>query len=112
MRMWMVNPELLCRKHLLGEHFELHMLTGAIAKGISLAGYIEKGLVEVHSIIPRHTDLASEMSNRGYNHNSRLKMSLPLINCQNFGKVDKNNSIRELLARCPGCRLRIKRKED
>ena len=24
MRMWMLNPELLCKKHLLGAHGELH----------------------------------------------------------------------------------------
>ena len=24
MRMWMVNPKMLCDQHLLGEHFELH----------------------------------------------------------------------------------------
>lgn len=30
MRMWMVDPKIMCRKHLLGEHLELHMLAGCI----------------------------------------------------------------------------------
>ena len=25
MRMWMVNPRIMCRQHLLGEHVEIHM---------------------------------------------------------------------------------------
>ena len=41
MRMWMVNPEILCRKHLLGEHVELHMLVGWIIKGKSIQGYLD-----------------------------------------------------------------------
>jgi len=28
MRMWMLNPKALCRKHLMGEHVEIHMLVG------------------------------------------------------------------------------------
>lgn len=33
MRMWVVNPKILCRKHLLGEHVELHMATGHLQRG-------------------------------------------------------------------------------
>lgn len=25
MRMWMVDPTIMCRQHLLGEHYELHV---------------------------------------------------------------------------------------
>jgi hypothetical protein len=30
MRMWMVPPKVMCRKHLLGEHVEIHMLAGSL----------------------------------------------------------------------------------
>lgn len=50
MRMWNVDPNLLCRKHLLGEHREMHMLANAICKKRSIAGYLAKGLVEPESI--------------------------------------------------------------
>ena len=46
MRMWMVDPSLLCRKHLLGEHLECHMFVGTINKNISIKGYIKNGLCE------------------------------------------------------------------
>ena len=46
MRMWNVNPKTLCRKHLLGEHLEIHMFVGSINKKISMKGYLEKGFLE------------------------------------------------------------------
>ena len=36
MRMWNVDPKLMCNKHLLGEHVEMHMFFGTIQKGISM----------------------------------------------------------------------------
>jgi hypothetical protein len=30
MRMWMVNPRIMCGNHLLGEHLETHMFYGII----------------------------------------------------------------------------------
>jgi hypothetical protein len=30
--MWMVDPRLVCSKHLLGEHVELHMFVGCLLK--------------------------------------------------------------------------------
>ena len=38
MRMWMLPPECMCRKHLLGEHVELHMLLGSMRRGKSIEG--------------------------------------------------------------------------
>lgn len=72
MRMWMIDPTRLCRKHLLGEHNELHMLTGSILKGKSLEGFVRNGLLEAHAIAARHEALAAEMLRRGYKHNSPL----------------------------------------
>lgn len=74
MRMWMVNPKKMCRKHLLGEHVELHMFVGTIKKGISIQGYIDNGLVNPRMIKKRHKELVKEMERRGYNHNSPLKI--------------------------------------
>lgn len=62
----MVDPAVLCRKHLLGEHVECHMFVGAILKGISLAGYKAKGLIEIHNLKLRHEALSREMLKRGY----------------------------------------------
>lgn len=104
MRMWNVPVEILCIKHLIAEHVEMHMYLGSIKKGISLKGYIKKGLVEVHNIKNRHDELVEEMLNRGYNHKSEL-------NVENYlwdeGLVDSEQNINELKNRCKYCRERI-----
>ena len=103
MRMWMVDPVVLCRKHLLGEHVELHMFAGTINQNKSLTGYREKGLVEIHNINNRHSVLVKEMQRRDMNH----KSPLPDFEEKNYGVVDSNNSYNELYKRCEDCRGRI-----
>lgn len=101
MRMWMVDPKILCRQHLLGEHKELHMLAGCVARGKSLRGYLEKGLIQIHSIKCRHEELVEEMQRRGYNHSS------PLRDFQDYsaGEVNKEKSIYDLRIRCKNCKI-------
>ena len=99
--MWMVNPEKLCRKHLLGEHVECHMFVGTILKGKKLHGYAKKGLVEVHNIKRRHEDLKNEMLRRGMKHNSELPFFEDFI----FGIVDVKNNEIELKRRCKDCKF-------
>ena len=102
MRMWMVNPELMCRKHLLGEHVELHMFVGSINKGIKIAGYIRTNLCEPNSIISRHEALVAEMLSRGYKHQSPL----PEFIYDDDTMVDVESAYKDLLNRCEGCRGR------
>ena len=99
MRMWMVDPKILCRKHLLGEHVELHMFVGTIQKGVSLDGYVSRGLVDTSKIASRHETLVEEMIARGYNHQSPL----PYVDTLGIGKVDAIASAVELRRRCPDC---------
>ena len=100
MRLWMVDPKVLCRKHLLGEHVESHMFMGSIRKGISLKGYVSGGLVEVHHVKVRHDALAQEMTRRGYNHHSPMhEQALP-----EAGRVDKVGNLQELARRCSECK--------
>jgi hypothetical protein len=109
MRMWMVAPRILCRKHLLGEHVEIHMLVGTMKKGHSLKGYIANNLIEPWAIIQRHNDLANEMINRGYRHLSpissmqvnTLLMSYPYE--LKDVRVDVRASTFELFRRCNEC---------
>jgi hypothetical protein len=99
--MWMVDPRGMCRRHLLGEHVECHMLLGAIRRGRSLAGYVRKGLVELSALKRRHDQLAREMLHRGYRHRSPLAPGrrLPAL-----GRVDPAEARRELARRCRECR--------
>jgi hypothetical protein len=105
-RMWMVNPAILCRSHLLGEHNELHMLTGSLRKKHSISGYIENNCVEVHSIEERHDQVAKEMGERGYTHKSPIEVPdvsyLPLS--ERLYQIDRSKSFMLLISRCPECK--------
>jgi len=105
--MWMVDPAIMCRKHLLGEHVELHMLIGTIKKGVSIRGYVEKGLVEPFHIHLRHSQLVEEMEKRGYKHLSMIENPVDLIKLGSKelnAVVDREESLKELLRRCSECR--------
>ena len=110
MRQWHVDPKLLCRKHLLGEHVESHMFIGSLLKGKSIEGFIRDGLVEVHMIDVRHEEIAAEMLRRGYNHKSPLPEGTADV-LYHAGRVDPKRSIKDLSERCAECRERINRAE-
>lgn len=103
MRMWNVSPPLMCRKHLLGEHVEMHMFLGSLRLDKRLDGYIRTGLVEVHNIKRRHDELVQEMISRGYCHKSPMEDS-PLLATAGF--VDRKRSLEDLQFRCTECRRR------
>lgn len=110
----MVDPSIMCRKHLLGEHVELHMFVGAMQHNKNLIGYFKDGLLEVDGIIERHNVIVQEMENRGYKHKSPITME-HLVNAGwrwylqeyvGFWSIDKDKSLRELINRCDECRIR------
>jgi len=108
MRMWMVNPKIMCNQHLLGEHVEHHMFVGTIKKKMSLEGYVRNNCVEPDSISARHTALVAEMENREMNHRSPLDSYdigyLPIEHQR--VKINKAKSQKDLLKRCHKCRAR------
>ena len=98
----MVNPKLLCRKHLLGEHVEIHMLCGSLIAGRSIAGFLQRGLLEPQHAKSRHLALVEEMTIRGYSHKSPLPDLLELLP---IGCVDQLKSLQDLKQRCKDCHL-------
>jgi hypothetical protein len=104
MRMWMVNPRIMCRQHLLGEHAEIHMFIGALSRGKSVKGYLEKGLLEVHNLYSRHEELVEEMKRRGYHHRSEVEEKWRTA--EKLGSIDRKKSLEELLNRCSRCKRR------
>jgi hypothetical protein len=100
MRMWMVNPRLMCRQHLLGEHVELHMFVAGIQRGLNLQGYLDKQLLEPHNIVRRHDELVRELQRRGYHHRSPLPEFVP----PRVGRVNRRVNLAELARRCKQCR--------
>jgi hypothetical protein len=107
MRMWMVDPIIMCREHLLGEHAEIHMFVGAIDRGYSVRGYLEKGLLEVHSLYDRHEEVVREMKRRNYRHSSELDEKWR--QAERLGAIDRQKSFMQLIARCSRCRERYAR---
>lgn len=103
MRMWMVQPELMCRKHLLGEHVEIHMMVGSLRRGRSIAGHLERGQLEPRTAQIRHRALAVEMRSRGYRHASPLPGRGRLTVKQKTASVDATWSLAELRRRCAEC---------
>ena len=103
MRMWSVNPRVLCNQHLLGEHNEMHMFAGCLRKGVSVQGYVDKGLVHVSQIRSRHEELVAEMIRRGMRHKSPLPDFLTPIGQTNLVSVEAN--LVELRERCEICKM-------
>ncbi len=101
MRMWTVPPRTMCRKHLLGEHVEIHMAAASLKLGKSVDGFITRGLLELRSLRTRHDQLVAEMVRRGYRHASPLGR-VPL---RTEGKVDRRRTALDLAVGCPECRL-------
>jgi Pyrimidine dimer DNA glycosylase len=104
-RMWMVDPEIMCQQHLLGEHFELHIIATNIKRGRSIAGFIKINAIEPQSVRRRHDELVSEMERRGMKHNSPLDFTTDLY--PDF-KIDRAVSLKLLVGRCPRCAERLR----
>lgn len=110
MRMWKVDPKLLCKKHLLGEHVEMHMFVGSLNRGIKHYGYVAQGLVEVHRIKERHDALVTEMTRRGIDHKTPLKYEEMHFDYYKYiGYVSEEFNLWELSRRCFNCRDNIEK---
>ena len=109
MRMWMVNPAVMCNKHLLGEHVECHMLVGHLQCKRRIINYIRLNLLQPKSLRERHDRLALEMGNRGMLHKSLLpKYDLSYLPEEHrVYTVNTEESLIELSRRCSECRERL-----
>ncbi len=109
MRMWMVNPVVLCSKHLLGEHVECHMLVGHLQHKRRITNYIRLNLLQPKSLKERHDKLAAEMQNRGMHHKSPLpEYDLSYLpEGHSTYKVNAEESLTELSKRCSECKKRL-----
>jgi hypothetical protein len=110
MRMWMINPIMLCRKHLLGEHGEIHKFRHNFVKQHSIAGRMSPVIqIEPLKMKLRHDELVEEMLRRGYNHNSPYILPDLSYLPEEFinAKVNIGHNIVDLMARCGECRSLI-----
>ena len=75
MRIWDLPPAALCRKHLLGEHRELHGLWNILTqdkRGYRLHPETRRWEGKLAALHARHEQLVAEMLRRGYDHTSPL----------------------------------------
>jgi len=79
-RIWDIEPARLCRKHLLGEHVELHALWTILTEdrkgGWANHPEAKRWRGKLRALYLRHEALVAEMQRRGYRHNSPLDESL------------------------------------
>jgi hypothetical protein len=81
MRIWDIHPKDLCRKHLLGEHRELHGLWNILTIHDGKGGYshhpeTKRWIGKTFALYNRHELLVQEMILRGYNHKTPLNRLL------------------------------------
>lgn len=79
MRIWDISPRNLCRKHLLGEHRELHATWTVLTenkKGYSKHPEVLRWKGKLKALYIRHQELAKEMHRRGYVEKSPLDPAL------------------------------------
>ena len=108
MRMWMVDPKIMCDQHLLGEHVELHMLVGNIQRGKSIDGFLS-GLVNPGFIVQRHEVVANEMLYRGMNHKSPIESPGEFTSNRTVQPISETSNLKELAHRCDRCSLLIRK---
>lgn len=104
MRIWDVDPALLCRSHLLGEHRELHGLWNILVhdkRGYSQHPETRRWLGKQRALYNRHEALVAEMLRRGYRHASPLDPALAIGSDRQDSYVDTPDAQLEILRNKP-----------
>jgi hypothetical protein len=119
--MWMIDPALMCNKHLLGEHGEIHKFLPSFRKKVSITGRMSPVVqIEPLALKARHDELAAEMLRRwpkSDGHASPLDVDVNqlfhyLPPAERNAKVDVRHSHNDLISRCPLCRERIQSSKE
>jgi hypothetical protein len=100
-RIWDLEPALLCDRHLLGEHRELHAIWAILNTG--KRGYAHhpgtlRWRDRLAALYARHAAQVAEMSRRGFRHASPLDPRPATGAAQQTALIDSVESQRERLA--------------
>ena len=107
MRIWDLEPALLCDRHLLGEHRELHAIWAILTAG--KRGYAHhpetlRWSDRLAALYARHEAQVAEMSRRGFRHASPLDPRLATGAAEQTQLIDSVEAQHEHLAsRACGC---------
>jgi hypothetical protein len=103
-RIWDVDPALLCRSHLLGEHRELHALWTILSedrRGYRNHPETVRWEGKLAALYSRHERLVAEMAARGFKHHSPLDLAAATGSSVQRAFVDPPERQLELLAAKP-----------
>lgn len=109
MRIWDLEPGILCRLHLLGEHRELHAIWTVLTRkkrGYSSHPETLRWKGKLHALYRRHEALVIEMKRRGYQHLSPLEKRRAVGIRLQTTYVDTPRRQRALL-RAKGCECNV-----
>jgi hypothetical protein len=110
-RMWSLPPTYLCDDHLLGEHSEMHQEAGTLENhdhGLAVVrGHAKLAQFQLSRCVDRHDELAAELDNRGFDHDSPLDYDLDSYD--DVGYIDRHANLVDLYQRCDDCADRIER---
>jgi hypothetical protein len=100
MRIWDIEPERLCDRHLLAEHAELHGLWNTLTqnkKGYANHPETRRWRGKLRALYNRHGKLVKEMTKRSFNHNSPLDPKLATGKSRQTEYVDTPEEQRRIL---------------
>lgn len=108
MRVWDLPPQDLCRRHLLGQHNEIHGIWTVITQqrsGYARHPEVMRWRPHLRKLWERHEATAAEMARRGYQHRSPLPQPAGRGEHGEPAFVDPPDRQRDLL-RAKGCECR------
>ena len=109
MRMWMVNPKLLCQRHLLSEHCDIHRFISSVRVGHDVRRCLIRAMIDPSKVYQRHAELEEEIAERG----GRLNSPLLASECNAYAKwygsttINISRSLSDLSNCCIDCQSRI-----
>jgi hypothetical protein len=101
MRMWCIQTHLMCKRHIVQEHADMHRFERAVKEGKDMSMYTETGHLEQDYIVKRHDELVKELGRRDISHKTPLKLSeQPYV-----GIVRSRRNQMELRKKCDACHV-------
>lgn len=111
MRVWDLPPQLLCDRHLVAEHHEIHTIWSVLTRGLKGWSRHPETLRwqgRLRALYARHEADVEEMQRRGFRHRSPLDEALAEGEAEQTECVDApEEQMRMLRARCEKCRERL-----
>ncbi|PNX46289.1 MAG: hypothetical protein BV459_06700 [Thermoplasmata archaeon M11B2D] len=123
MRVWDIHPSLLCDKHLLGLHREIHSIFTVVAEqrdGYSRHPEVKRWFGKLASLYDRHSSVVEEMERRVFNHRSPIDKTKAIghivqsdfvtyekFHISKFDGVEQTPSVQKQILTLKNCECRV-----